>query len=66
MIQGRVTYEKRAMSIDNITVCYASKKQQSTSDYPLDFDQIKAIGLPIFTGYRYKSESRKTKTDTRR
>ena len=41
----------------NMTVCSASKKQQSTSDYPPDLDQIKAIGDPIYTGYRCKSES---------
>ena len=43
----------------NVTVCSAGKKQQSTSDYPPDLDQIKAIGDPIYTGYRCKYKSRK-------
>ena len=41
----------------DMTVCSASKKQQSTSDYPYDLDQIKAMGVPISTGYRRKYES---------
>ena len=58
-IQGRVTDEKLVMSMTNMNVCSASKKQQSTSDYPSDLDQIKAIGVPISTRYRWRSESRK-------
>ena len=41
----------------NVTVCSAGKKQQSTSDYPSDLDQIKAIDVLISTGYIWKSES---------
>ena len=52
-----VTDDKRSISMNNMTVCYASKKHQSTSDYPSDLDQIKAIGVPIYTGYIWKSES---------
>ena len=36
----------------NVTVCYSSKKQQPTSDYSSNLDQIKAIGVPIYTRYR--------------
>ena len=32
----------------NTTVCYDIKKQQSTSDYTYDLDQIKATGVPIY------------------
>ena len=50
----------------NMTVCSASKKQQPTSDYSPNLDQIKAIGVPISSGYIWKSESIKTKTATRK
>ena len=56
-IQGRVTDDKRSMAMTNKTVCYASKKQQSTSDYPSELDHIKSIDVPIYTGYRRKYES---------
>ena len=49
-IQGIMVDGKRAMAMNNMTVCSASKKQQSTSDYPSDLYQIKAIGVPISTG----------------
>ena len=55
--QGRVTDEKLSMAMNNINVYSASKKQQSTSDYTSDLDQIKTIGVPISTGYIWKSES---------
>ena len=55
--QGRVVDEKKSTAMTNMTVCYYSKKQQSTSDYPSDLDQIKATGVTIYTGYRWKSES---------
>ena len=45
------------MPITNMTFLNSSKKQQSTSDNPSDLDHIKAIGVPISTGYRWKSES---------
>ena len=45
------------MAMTNMTVCYDGKKQQSASDYPSDLDQIKYIGVPISTGYRWNSES---------
>ena len=45
------------MEMTNVTVCSAGKKQQSTSDYPSDLDQIKAIDVLISTGYIWKSES---------
>ena len=35
---------------------FVSYEQQSTNDYTYDKDQIKAIGVPISTGYRWKSE----------
>ena len=38
----------------NMTVCSASKKQQSISDYTSDLDQIKSIGVPIYKKYRWK------------
>ena len=37
-------------------VCYASKKQKSTSDYPSDLYQTKDIGVPNSTRYRCKYE----------
>ena len=43
----------------NTTVCYASKKQQSTSSYPSKLDQMKSVVVKISTGYRRKYESRK-------
>ena len=55
--QGRVTDEKRSMAMTNMTVCSDIKKQQLTSDYPSKSDQIKAMGVPISTGYRWKYES---------
>ena len=39
--QVRVKDEKQSMAMTNMTVSYASNKQQSTSDYPSDLDQIK-------------------------
>ena len=54
------------MAMTNMTLCSASKKQQKTSDYPSELYQLKAIGVPISTGYRWKYESiKKTKTATR-
>ena len=35
------------------------KYRQSTSDQPCALDQIKANGVPIYTGYRCKYKSRK-------
>ena len=52
-----MTDEKQYMSMTNITVCYASNKQQLDSDYPSGLDHIKAIGIPISTGYIWKYES---------
>ena len=43
----------------NITVCYSSKKPQSTSDHTSTLDQIKDSGVSISNGYRWKSKSRK-------
>ena len=39
-----------------MTILYSTKQQQ-TSDYPPNLYQIKAIGVPISTGYRWKYES---------
>ena len=50
-IQVIVTDDKILMAMVNMTVYSSSKKQKSTSDYPSDLDQIKAIGVPISTGY---------------
>ena len=38
---------------------------QSTSDQPSALDQIKSSGVPIYTGYIWKSESRKKMTTIR-
>ena len=56
-IQRRVADEKQFMAVINMSVCSSSKKQQSTSDYPYDLYQIKAIGFTISTGYIWKYES---------
>ena len=58
--QVRVKDEKQSMAMNNMNVCYYRKKRQSTSYYTSDLDQIKAMGVPISNGYRWKSESIKT------
>ena len=47
------------MDMIKMTVCYSSKAKQSTSDHPSALYQIKYSGVPIYTGYGWKSESRK-------
>ena len=47
--QGRVTDKKQYIAMTNMTAYTFSKKQQSTSDYPSNLDQIEAIGVPIIT-----------------
>ena len=56
-IQGIVTDEKGSIAMTNMTVCYDSTKQQSTTDYPYDLYQIKAMGVTISTGCRCKYKS---------
>ena len=58
-IKLRATDEKWSMAITNMTACYSSKTPKSTSDKPYDLDQIKASGVSISTGYRWKSKSEK-------
>ena len=51
------------MAMTNTIVSFSNKKQQSTSEYPSDLHQIKAIGVPISIRYIWKYESIKnTKT----
>ena len=47
--QGRVTDKKQYIAMTNMTAYTFSEKQQSTSDYPSNLDQIEAIGAPIIT-----------------
>ena len=54
--QVRVKDEKRDMAMTDMNVCSYIKKPKSTSAYPSKLYQIKAIGVPISTGYRWKSE----------
>ena len=43
----------------NMSVCYISKTLQATSDQTSSLDQIKSSRVPISTGYKWKSKSRK-------
>ena len=49
----------------NMCVCSDSKKQQPTSEYPYDLDQIKYIGVPISTVYIYGNMNPLKKTATK-
>ena len=55
--QGRATDDKLPMAMTNMTVCYSCKTTQSTSDKPSVLNQIKARGVSIYNGYKWKYES---------
>ena len=60
-----MTDDKWSMAMTNMCVCSDSKKQQPTSEYPYDLDQIKYIGVPISTVYIYGNMNPLKKTATK-